>query len=250
MKKIDKTHSFELDNFIQQEKQKNVTPVYEGGLDSKEEYKDHFFKIREQLAKEQGYICCYCQDRIEIKKNELPAMRLEHFKPKSKFEELELDYTNMLAACVGNSNGETHCDQCKGSEELKGIPNPSSSEFLRFKLKYIHYKQSRQSLRKESDYFVEIHTTADDEEMQNAIQGKKAGCLNLNHQTLKSKRGNVWKGIANVFYRQCGENWHNDKGKSLAHRLLETYKEKNVDGYYRPFCQVMIDLLKKEFKLP
>ncbi len=269
MKKINKRNPIpELADFIRQETAKGIKPVYEGGLDSKEEYKEHFFKIRETLVKEQGYICCYCQQRINIEREKMPAMKLEHFKPKELYQDLELNYTNLLAACKGYDQDKTHCDSCKGGKELQEIPNPANQDFERFKFHYLVYKVSPSlKHRKEADRFVEIAPLwkkAIDEAKQEQNQqrtntlinydpltGVKEGCLNLNHQTLKSRRySEVWANIANIFYKKCGNNWYTPQGKELASQLIKIYDKQNSEGHFKEFCQVAIDLLKKEFRLP
>lgn len=47
------------------------------------------------LLSEQGYICCYCCQRVD-KTNS----HIEHLDPQSKTDaELSVEYTNMLASC-------------------------------------------------------------------------------------------------------------------------------------------------------
>lgn len=48
------------------------------------------------LREEQGFLCCYCEE--EIAKG---ISHIEHFKPKSHFPELQLDYFNLFASCNG-----------------------------------------------------------------------------------------------------------------------------------------------------
>ncbi len=260
-----KTPCPELLDFIKQEENKGIAPIYENGLDSKQEYKQHFFILRKKIAEEQGYICCYCQSRIKLIQDEKPEMKLEHFKPKSKYKALELDYKNLLAACLGNSNNEIHCDSNKLGEELKEVPNPASEEFEQFKIKYIAYKVMANPRGKESDKYVKVvplwneqikqaesenrETDKKHLEKNDPLTGTKEGCLNLNHQTLMSRRFAVWQGINNVFYKKMGNNWHTEKGKELALDLIKNYNEKDNEGKLKEFCQVMTDLLKKEFKI-
>jgi len=54
-------------------------------------------EVRNQLANEQFNKCCYCEDG-NIKGT------VEHFKPKSKFPELEFDWENLLWACGDCNN--------------------------------------------------------------------------------------------------------------------------------------------------
>ena len=68
--------------------------------------------IHDALMREQGFICCYCEARI-AKGNS----HIEHFRPKRKFPELQLDYTNFHCSCQREpSVGEPrHCGYAKGS---------------------------------------------------------------------------------------------------------------------------------------
>ena len=80
--------------------------------------------VRVQLVEEQRGLCCYCQSRIRA----TPAgMKIEHWQSQSpkKYPERQLDYTNMLGACLGgHKNGERsprdrhHCDTLKGDADL------------------------------------------------------------------------------------------------------------------------------------
>lgn len=251
MRRIKKGHSFELDDFIKNHQEWGFSFIYEEGLDK---CQPHFFEIREQLTKEQGYICCYCQQRIDLQEGQSPRMRLEHFKPKGKeqFEKLELDYKNFLAACLGEANGQEHCDKLKHGEELKNIPNPASKDFEQFKIRYISYEHVHAiPNRRESDRYVLVVPYSDELKRNDPLTGTNAGCLNLNHPTLKSKRANAWKGVLNVFKKKCGDtkDWHTEKGKTVANELIQTYEMPSHNGQLREFCQVMIDLLKKEFKI-
>ncbi len=67
-------------------------------------------RLREQILKEQGYICCYCMCRIKI-----GSSHLEHFWPKDKFPDLDMDYSNMLASCEGDTDGADHCGHRKNN---------------------------------------------------------------------------------------------------------------------------------------
>ncbi len=60
---------------------------------------------------EQGYICCYCERRIEQENS-----HIEHFKPRSRFPEEELVYKNMLVSCqlALKPKEPRHCGMLKG----------------------------------------------------------------------------------------------------------------------------------------
>lgn len=70
--------------------------------------------LREEICKEQGYICCYCERRLAEK-----DFHIEHLMPKdrNKFPERQLDYDNLLCSCqLELEKGEPrHCGNSKGS---------------------------------------------------------------------------------------------------------------------------------------
>ncbi|MFN0203590.1 MAG: retron system putative HNH endonuclease [Bacteroidia bacterium] len=71
--------------------------------------------LKKALATEQGYICCYCNNRIEIDK-----MTVEHYKPQSLYPKDDLNYMNLLGSC---KNEERDCSEIRGNEILTHI-NP------------------------------------------------------------------------------------------------------------------------------
>ncbi len=77
--------------------------------------------VRQQLLKEQGYLCAYCMARINVQN-----MKLEHWQSQSNYPAEQLNYRNMLACCLGNEGAprkEQTCDTRKGNSELKYSPS-------------------------------------------------------------------------------------------------------------------------------
>jgi uncharacterized protein (TIGR02646 family) len=74
--------------------------------------------VHHSLMNEQGYICCYCMQRIDR-----ASSHFEHIKPRElstqqNNEKEKLDYTNILASC-GRDDGkpenmQEHCGQLRG----------------------------------------------------------------------------------------------------------------------------------------
>lgn len=67
-------------------------------------------ELQKSLLIEQGYICCYCGQRIseesdsdksEEDDNKIDRVVIEHFLPKSKNRDKVFDYSNLLASCQG-----------------------------------------------------------------------------------------------------------------------------------------------------
>jgi uncharacterized protein (TIGR02646 family) len=59
--------------------------------------------LKESLVKEQGFLCCYCQQRIEVNRH----TEIEHIITREECdrrgnEALKLEYTNLIASCEGN----------------------------------------------------------------------------------------------------------------------------------------------------
>ncbi|MEZ9346260.1 retron system putative HNH endonuclease [Vibrio splendidus] len=76
--------------------------------------------IKWSLLTEQGFVCAYCMTPIDENK-----MRIEHWACQDDNEDLELDYSNMLACCTGNENQRNEeyiCDKMKSNKFLKYSP--------------------------------------------------------------------------------------------------------------------------------
>ncbi|MGM0609002.1 MAG: retron system putative HNH endonuclease [Candidatus Muiribacteriota bacterium] len=67
--------------------------------------------IKLSLMKEQGFLCCYCERRLENYDS-----HIEHFNPRSNKEVDPLDYSNMICSCQNRLKpGEPrHCGNLKG----------------------------------------------------------------------------------------------------------------------------------------
>jgi len=54
--------------------------------------------VHKSLLGEQGFICCYCGQRMNLKDS-----HIEHFKPRKEYADLQLDYSNLMSSCQGES---------------------------------------------------------------------------------------------------------------------------------------------------
>lgn len=74
--------------------------------------------LRQSLIDEQRGLCCYCQARI---RPSVESMKIEHWRCQDVYPELQLDYRNMLGACLGGHGQPEdvqHCDTLKGDSDL------------------------------------------------------------------------------------------------------------------------------------
>lgn len=83
-------------------------------------------ELRAALVEEQHGICCYCMQRIYPHRDK---MKIEHWHCQDNYKAEQLNYSNLLGACLGNNGQpykEQHCDTRKDNEKLSRNPaNPS-----------------------------------------------------------------------------------------------------------------------------
>jgi uncharacterized protein (TIGR02646 family) len=91
-------------------------------------------EIRDRLLEDQFALCCYCMCRISKEsrphptKPDAPAvvqMKVEHWQSQEEFEERQLDWANILGACLGNEGAPKAaqtCDSRKGKERITLSP--------------------------------------------------------------------------------------------------------------------------------
>jgi uncharacterized protein (TIGR02646 family) len=191
-------------------------------------YEDYREKdeLRLALLKEQGYICCYCMQRIQ--EPTADKMVIEHFKPESIYNgqndkpDLTLDYRNLFASCQGGADGPKnlfHCDETKKNIEIS--INPSDKKIMDF-------------IKFGSD--GRVYT--DIEKIDNEINE----VLRLNIQPLRNARKAIWKSLDHAIQKEFGDK---TVTKSFINQQLKHWSSGKT---FEPFCQVAIFYLQK--KLP
>ena len=84
--------------------------------------------VRTSLLVEQGNLCCYCMRRIP-ESGKTPGSKIEHFLCQEDHKGEELNYKNMLLACLGNEGSPKRlrtCDSFKGSTTLSVNPSDNA----------------------------------------------------------------------------------------------------------------------------
>lgn len=77
-------------------------------------------ELRDALIAEQRGLCCYCMGRVS---QEGGRCRIEHWHSQTDYEEEQLSYGNLLAACHGSEGtAHSHCDVHKGSQRISRNP--------------------------------------------------------------------------------------------------------------------------------
>lgn len=173
--------------------------------------------LRAALVREQRGLCCYCMTRVEPTGT---AMKVEHWRCQSRNPELELTYSNLLAACLGGHKQPEelqHCDTRKGEQDLKFNPADPSHRV-------------GQRIRFEPDGTI-ASTDIDFDTQLNDVLG-------LNVPVLRNRRESVLTGIL--------EWWKGEKarlkGPVPRERLVRERARRAGDGarHLSPFDSVAV----------
>ena len=190
------------------------------------DYEDYRDKgaLRHTLVTEQRGLCCYCMGRIQ---NEHGKMKIEHWKSQSLCPEEQLNYQNLLGACLGGEGRPQrfhHCDTKKGCLDL--CFNPADPG---------HHVETR--LR----YEVDGSIRSDEPE----FDAQLAEVLNLNLPILKNNRKGILDGIL---------DWLRLEKESRRGPVLRARFERERDrriaatGPLEPYCQVAVYWLEQRIR--
>ena len=178
-------------------------------------------ELRQALAREQHGLCCYCMGRIQADGN---RMKIEHWRCQDRFPASQLDYSNLLGACMGGQNlrpSEQHCDTRKGNQDLSR--NPALPAHCVERL--IQYNDDG-TIRSTDPVF--------DSEINDV--------LNLNTPVLKNNR----KAALTGFLQAAPKNGTWDE--HWLKRWLDQWNGDSGDGDLQPYCQIVVYWLRKRLK--
>jgi uncharacterized protein (TIGR02646 family) len=172
--------------------------------------------LRVALAAEQRGICCYCMRRI---RPEPAAMKIEHWRCQRHHQAEQLNYRNLLGACLGGHGQPSrlqHCDTRKADSDLRWNPAEPA-----------HHIETR--LRYEMDGSIRSDEPDFDVQLKDV--------LNVNIDVLKNNRKAVWVAIT--------EWWTAEKARlrgPVPRALIERERDRRVagNGELSPFCQVAV----------
>lgn len=186
-------------------------------LDKSEEGKKARRELRKALSQEQGYICCYCCQKLDPNNS-----HIEHIRPRESYDHLSLDHNNLLVSCQGKlqKNEPRHCGMAKDAwfdEDLMVSPlSINCEEFFEYSLA------------------GEILPTKD------ANRGKAAEetihRLQLNSLKLQAMRQAEIMPLFDI-----------ELSIEEVLKLVESFTTTNNQGYYQPFSPALIHLLNLEY---
>ena len=126
--------------------------------------------LRHALVSEQRGLCCYCMGRIH---NGPGTMKIEHWRCQARHAGEQLNYRNLLGACLGGQGQPArlqHCDTRKDDRDLQWNP-ADPADHIETRVRY------------EADGGIRSDDAGFDSEL--------ADVLNLNLQWLKNNRKGV-----------------------------------------------------------
>jgi uncharacterized protein (TIGR02646 family) len=172
--------------------------------------------LRHALITEQAGLCCYCMGRIH---DGPTTMRIEHWQCRHFHSAEQLNYRNLLGACLGGGDQpqqDQHCDRRKGDLDLQWNPADPT-----------HHVETR--VRYELDGSIKSDEPEFDAQLNEV--------LNLNLPLLKNNRKGILSGII--------EWWKHRKARlqgPVPRLEFERKRDRCVagDGQLSPYCQVEV----------
>lgn len=171
--------------------------------------------LRKALVREQRGLCCYCLSRIRPQPS---TMKIEHWHCREHYRAEQLEYSNLLAACLGSTGREQHCDTRKANRELSRNPaDPAHrvEDLLRFL----------------GDGRIASNDQRFDRELNEV--------LNLNAAFLRNNR----KATLDAFKATLAKR--GTLSRQSVERELRMWNGEAHDHELNPFCQVVIYWLNK-----
>ena len=171
-------------------------------------------ELRHALVTEQRGICCYCMGRI---RNGPDTMKIEHWHCQARHPEEQVNYRNLLGACMGGHGQPPHlqhCDTRKGDCDLQWNPADPA-----------HHVETR--IRYELDGSIRSDDAAFDKQMDEL--------LNLNLPRLKNNRKGVLDAVLDW--------WRLERAHGPVPRArVERERDRRIGaaGELQPFCQVAV----------
>jgi uncharacterized protein (TIGR02646 family) len=172
--------------------------------------------LRASLLAEQGGLCCYCLSRITVGK-----MKIEHWHSQRHYESEQLDYSNLLGACMGNEGQRPesqHCDTRKRDRSLSRSPANGNHRVDAL----VRFLPDGRVASDDVNFDVELNDV-----------------LNLNFSRLKENRKEVLRGFLE------GLSKSGELQRAELEKLLQEWNGISHAGELRPFCQVVVYWIRK-----
>jgi uncharacterized protein (TIGR02646 family) len=172
-------------------------------------------EIRDSLCVEQGYLCCFCMNRIEPDMN---SMQIAHIKNQADYLDIDCNYNNHMGSCSSRKS----CNATQRNRDLK-FDLIDSTHPIKYHIAF------------------DCNGTISSSDAEFEIQINDWLMLNSKQMFLKQNRSEIYKSVIHELDKvsNFGEK------KKKAARLLEHWKSRDA-GKLRPFCGVAVWILEKK----
>jgi hypothetical protein len=183
------------------------------------------------LCKEQGFICCYCLQRISLDSTSVEHYITQKPHPDSllspqEHQAHELDYLNMLASC--NNKGR-NCSGIRGNAPLSIDPCKVSIESqIGYKNDGLIYAIDKNSLVEQDLETLKLGNTTKPQ-------------IKFGEHWLIENRAAV---IEKIRQKLTTKGWT----KTAITAEIKAWQSFDKEGYLEPYCQVAIFYLRKKLK--
>ncbi len=176
-------------------------------------------EIRKILSEEQGFICCYCGQRLSLEDS-----HIEHLQPQSAAAHLSLSYDNLLVSCQAElqAGDPLHCGKAKNDwfdQELLVSP-----------------------LQTNCEHFFEYSLAGE------ILPTKDANRSRAAQETIDRLRLNIPK-LQAMRQAEITPLFELELSTEEVLKLIESFATTDDQGYYQPFGSALIHLLKLEYSI-
>lgn len=197
--------------------------------------------VHQSLMDEQGYICCYCGERIgesTAAGNRNVRSDIEHLKPQERYPRERFSYGNLMASCLGGATDTTdrrtkaqlkHCNGKKGDWYDSRMVSPLTQDCevcFTYTLDGEIISSEDSSRRDDADLTIDQ--------------------LNLNSRRLIRLRDAVIDEIMNPTVDSGDIDLQNEQ---QLISLIERYNEKDDNGRYERFSAAIVNILRQKLAL-
>lgn len=176
--------------------------------------------VRENLLKEQGYLCAYCMRRIES----VEDVTIEHYIPQSELKVLgdraALDYRIMLGVCKRNRNCEKKyqtCDAHRNNEPLTVNPwNENSISLIQYQQGTGIIYSDNSEINKDLNDTLNLNCTE-----SRLPENRKAALDSLKEFLIKKKSSGTWS-------------------SSMLENIEKIYADKDGEGKYKEYVGILL----------
>ena len=158
--------------------------------------------VKQLLLQEQGFLCCYCEIRVDQNRG-----HIEHIQPRHSHPELALEYGDMLYCCPETPRGRpTTCGHARKPNDPVPVSPLDADCESRFR-----YAETGEMLARDEN----------DQAAKSTIR-----ILNLNEATLRRSRAEVYQEVADARREVSAEEFR---------RWLDLELQRDSEGRLNPF---------------